>query len=147
MNNLEAIEQAVRRLEGVRGARKLRVLVADDEEGCRVCLRIVLQRAADAGGFEVSFVEASDGAEALEAILDNGFDYVFIDVRMPKLDGVQVFKRAMDKQRDEGKRIIFVTGYDEFPELREALDSGVLEVLRKPVEQIHVQQFFPIYGR
>lgn len=74
--------------------------------------------------------EAADGIEALEAFRADSPDLLITDVRMPRMDGIQLIR----KLRDEGRRIpiVVVTGWSS-PELdRLAAETDSLVVLRKP---------------
>jgi CheY-like chemotaxis protein len=69
-------------------ARGTRVLVVDDEPGVRTIARESLKRA----GFEV--VTANDGAEAVDLLAaDDAFDAVLLDMTMPRMNGVEAFRR------------------------------------------------------
>src|SRR4051812_23129308 len=65
-----------------------RILVVDDEESMRHVLSVILREA----GYEVTV--AGDGAQALELVRAQPFDVVISDVRMPKLDGLELLKQT-----------------------------------------------------
>ncbi|HEU5196346.1 MAG TPA: response regulator, partial [Methylomirabilota bacterium] len=59
-----------------------RILIADDEDS----LRWVLEKGLRQAGYEVTGVK--DGAEAIRAVEDESFDLIFLDIRMPGMDGL-----------------------------------------------------------
>ena len=71
-----------------------RVLVVDDEKSMRDLLAITLQKA----GYNVTLAEG--GAAAMEAIRRDPFDAIITDLRMPKVDGLQVLRAAKEQSPD-----------------------------------------------
>ena len=97
------------------------VLVADDEAGMRETLADILA----ACGYGVT--SAADGDAALDAIRNNPFDVVVMDIRMPGRDGVSVL-------REVGKpppRVILMTAYAKERHLKEAREKA-FAVVNKP---------------
>ena len=93
-------------------------LVADDHPA-------VLEAVAEflaAGGIEV-VGRAHDGAEALEKIEQRKPLVALVDIRMPKLGGIEVARRAQRSTPETG--IVLYTGYGDRAQLTEALDAGV----------------------
>ena len=78
-----------------------RVLVVDDEKSMRDLLAITLQKA----GYDVTLAEG--GAAAVEAIRRDSFDAIITDLRMPKVDGLQVLRSAKEASPDTA--VIMVT--------------------------------------
>jgi DNA-binding NarL/FixJ family response regulator len=74
------------------------------------------------GGIEV-VARARDGEEALEKIEQRKPDVALVDVRMPKLGGIELARRAARSTPDTG--IVLYTGYGDRAQLTEALDAGV----------------------
>lgn len=103
----------------------IRALIVDDEALARERVRTLL--AASPG---VSILgECTGGRDAVETILDQHPDLVFLDVQMPDLDGFQVLEAVGD---DHLPAIVFVTAYDEYA-LR-AFEVHALDYLLKPIE-------------
>jgi two-component system LytT family response regulator len=102
---------------------KLRVLIADDELLSRERLRQLLQSEP---GIEI-VAECASGKEALAAIRKELPDLVFLDVRMPDLDGLGVIKALSGTP---SPAIIFVTGYDQFA--LQAFEVRAVDYLLKP---------------
>ena len=106
-----------------------RAIIADDEALARERLRQLLSRHA-----EWSIVaECRHGAEAVEAILDRQPDVVFLDIRMPGLDGLEVAEAIAGDDERSGPAIVFVSAYDQFA-LR-AFDVSAVDYLLKPVDR------------
>lgn len=104
----------------------LRSLLADDEQAARLRLRRLL-----AGRAEIEIVgEAQNGLEAVTQIEKLQPDLLFLDVRMPGLDGFEVLRAIAPSV--PLPLVIFVTGFDDYA-LR-ALQAQALGYLLKPVE-------------
>jgi RNA polymerase sigma factor (sigma-70 family) len=111
----------------------LRVLIADDQTLVRAGFRKILE--ADA---EIEVVgEAADGLEAVEAARALAPDVVLMDIRMPRLDGLEATRQLVD-QGNDGPRVLVLTtfGLDEY--VYDALRAGASGFLLKdvPPEQL-----------
>jgi two-component system LytT family response regulator len=106
-----------------------RAIVADDEALARERLRQLLARHP---GWSV-VAECRHGAEAVEAILDRQPDVVFLDIRMPGLDGLEVAEAVSGDDEERGPAIVFVSAYDEFAV--RAFDLSAVDYLLKPVDR------------
>lgn len=95
-----------------------RVLIADDHTLVRAGLRRILDDEPD---LEV-VAEASDGAEALAAVLSTDVDVAVLDISMPKLTGLQAARRMLEQR--PGLRILILSMHDNEEFLFEALRSG-----------------------
>jgi two-component system LytT family response regulator len=110
--------------------RKIRALIVDDEPLARERMRSLLDVEPD-----VDVVgEASNGLEAVDAILDRSPDLVFLDVHMPKLDGFEVIQAVGP---DRMPAVVFVTAYDQHA-LR-AFEVQALDYLLKPFDRDRFQ--------
>src|SRR6188472_4394071 len=99
-----------------------RVLVAEDETIIRLDLKGLLESA----GFDVC-AEARDGEEAVELARETEPDVALLDVKMPRLDGIEAARRILDERPIP---IVMVTAYGE----RE-LEAGVFGYLVKPFRE------------
>ncbi len=105
--------------------KKIRALIVDDEPLARERMRSLLGAEPD-----MDIVgEARDGIEAVEAILAQSPDLVFLDVHMPKLDGFEVIQTVGS---DRMPPVVFVTAYDQHA-LR-AFEVQALDYLLKPFD-------------
>ena len=103
----------------------LRVLVADDEAPAREELGYLLEQQPDVGHVQ----SVASGAEVLRALDTGTFDAVFLDIRMPGLDGLEVARVLARFRRPP--RVVFVTAYEEHAV--EAFDLRADDYLLKPV--------------
>lgn len=102
----------------------LRTLIVDDEPLARQRLMDLL---ADIPEVEV-VAEASDGAEALDAVQEHAPDLMFLDVQMPELTGLEVMAEL---ESDRRPATIFATAYDDYAV--SAFDAHAVDYLMKPI--------------
>lgn len=107
-----------------------KVLIVDDESLIRDGLKCIMDW--EAMGFCVCG-EASNGEEALRLILSLQPDLVLMDIRMPKMQGLEVVKAV--RQQDFKGRFIITSGYSDFKYAQEAMRYGVEFYLTKPIEE------------
>jgi two-component system LytT family response regulator len=112
---------------------KLRVLIADDEALCRQRLRHFLQEEPQT---EI-VAECTTGLEALDAIRQTSPELVFLDVKMPDLDGFAVLQELKGAQVPV---IVFVTAHDRFAV--RAFDVHAVDYLLKPFDRGRFQTAF-----
>lgn len=103
-----------------------KILIVDDEKPIRDSLKMVL----DDEGFTTSV--ASDGEDALQKLQTENFDVVISDIKMPKLDGIQLLEAASKVSPDTF--FIIMTAYASVKTAIEALRNGAYDYLIKPVE-------------
>jgi DNA-binding NtrC family response regulator len=103
-----------------------RVLVVDDDPGVRYTLREILA----AEGLEV--VEAADGVEALERFAASPAPLVLTDLRMPRLDGMALLERLL--QRSPAPRVVLITAHGSERQAVEAIKAGAYDYFKKPFE-------------
>jgi len=76
-------------------------------------------------------LEAEDGKQAFDIIMEKKPDIVITDIRMPYLDGLQLIKKV--KEIDSSIKFIIVSGYAEFEYAEQALNMGVSGYILKPI--------------
>jgi two-component system, chemotaxis family, chemotaxis protein CheY len=110
---------------------KKRILIADDSATARMFLQRCLEIA---GCRDAEFIEAANGAEALELLGGDGtVDLVVTDLTMPEMDGMELLDRIQASPKLHGIPVIVVTSAKN-PARREKLESmGVAAVLGKPI--------------
>lgn len=106
------------------------ILIVDDEAIFRKGLRKMIE--ASPGSWQVAG-EAKDGYEALELVESLKPDVLLTDIRMPRMDGLQLIRIA--KERFPKLLVIVLSGFDEFTYLQQSLRHGVRDYLMKPVER------------
>ena len=99
------------------------ILVVDDEEPIRITMRDLLQRR----GYEV--ITAEHGEAALALIHQRPFDLLLLDLKMPGLSGIDVAKRARERQPDVA--IIMLTGHGSLDSALDSMRLGVFDYLLK----------------
>jgi DNA-binding NarL/FixJ family response regulator len=121
--------------------RPLTVVVADDNALMRGGFRLILK----AAGIDV-LAEAADGEQAVAAVLEHQPDVVLMDIRMPRLDGIEATRRIVAARADPdgpepalaGPRIIILTTFDLDEYVYAALSAGASGFLLKDVTPEHL---------
>jgi RNA polymerase sigma factor (sigma-70 family) len=110
----------------------LRVVIADDQALVRTGFRMILT----ADGIEV-VAEAADGAEAVAAVRRTRPDAVLMDIRMPRMDGLEATRRILSGGASE-TRVLILTTYDLDQYVYAALTAGASGFLLKDVTPEHL---------
>ncbi len=105
-----------------------RVVIADDQTLVRSGFSMIL----GAAGIPV-VAEASDGAQAVTAVLKHRPDVVLMDIRMPEMDGLEATRRILAAKAGDGCRIIILTTFDLDQYVYGALTAGASGFLLKDV--------------
>ncbi|MCR5670596.1 MAG: response regulator [Butyrivibrio sp.] len=106
-----------------------KVLIVDDEKYVRMGIKSETDWALI--GCEV-VAEAPNGEIGLEMAEQYRPDLVISDIRMPKMDGIEMAERLLEKYPD--MKVIFLTAYSEFEYARQAVRIGVSDYLLKPFQ-------------
>lgn len=106
------------------------LLIVDDEKNIRAGIHKILSEAIS---YEIRFLEAKNGQEALELIEQENPDLMITDIRMPKMDGVELMQLVSAKTVRPD--IIVLSGFDEFSYAKEAIKSGAISYILKPVDK------------
>ncbi|MGH7020002.1 MAG: response regulator, partial [Brevundimonas sp.] len=123
---LEALPEVV--TEAPAEATALRALIVDDHPVNRQMLRLLIE----AAGCEA--VEAADGQEAVDQAGGGGFDLILMDVRMPRLDGMEATRRIRALPSGAGEVPILAVTADAMPEdAARCLAAGMDAHLAKPI--------------
>ena len=109
----------------------IRLLIADDQRLVRTGFRVII---GSAGGIDV-IGEAADGVEAIERAVALQPDVVLMDIRMPRLDGLQATRTVLSRT---DARVLILTTFDSDEYVYEALRAGASGFLLKdaPAEQL-----------
>lgn len=101
-----------------------RILIVDDEQSIRETLREIL----DYEGYEIE--EAPDGEAALNLIKKFNYDAVLCDIKMPKMDGIELLEKA--REYAEELPFIMISGHGTIETAIEATRKGAFDFISKP---------------
>lgn len=109
----------------------IRILVVDDEPNVLEAFKISLKMKL----YETDVFR--DAAEAIKAVEKDKYTMAFVDLKLPRIDGLEVMKRL--KKKDPKIEVIIVTAYATDHSHSNAIKLGALEYLRKPflMEEIY----------
>jgi DNA-binding NtrC family response regulator len=103
-----------------------RILIVDDQEiVLRSCLRIL-----DDSEYQVEAVH--NGWEALKKNDENDYDVVILDIKMPKIDGLEVLERLKEGHPDID--VIMITGLAQIETAMQSMKLGAFDYLHKPFD-------------
>ena len=101
-----------------------KILICDDEEGIRESLKLILSDNYD-------LILTEDGAQCIDCVeRSNDIDLVLMDIKMPKMDGLDVLKRIKEKRPE--LKVIVITGYKCVETATEAVRLGASGYIVKP---------------
>ncbi len=103
---------------------KLRIMVIDDESIVGKRLKPALEKS---GARVETFL---DGVKALARFDEEPFDIVVSDIRMEKIDGIEILEHILEKSTRT--KVILITGYATVETAREALIKGAFDFIAKP---------------
>lgn len=113
-------------------SRKHRILIVDDEEMTRRNLEHVFLK----DGYYVK--TAASGTEALDFLKESAFDVIVTDLKMEKIDGMDVLSHA--KAKDPNTEVIIITGYATVDTAIEAMKKGSYHFLAKPLKLNEIRE-------
>jgi signal transduction histidine kinase/CheY-like chemotaxis protein/HPt (histidine-containing phosphotransfer) domain-containing protein len=108
--------------------KKLKILIVDDEEYNRLLFKTILDR------WKVQYDEAGDGQTAVDLVKTNRYDMVFMDIRMPQLDGLMstVFIRKELKRSESELPVIGISATHTAEDIQKYRNAGMNTFLAKP---------------
>jgi DNA-binding response OmpR family regulator len=106
-------------------SRAKRILIVDDEPNVRLMFRTTLA----AIGAEI--MTADDGEAALDRLDRTSFDLVLLDLKMPRMDGMETLRRL--RERGDDTPVVIVTAHGDVPHAVEAMKLGAIDFLSKPL--------------
>jgi len=102
-----------------------RILVIDDEQSIRNTLREILEYE------KFTVQDAADGMEALELIGKETFDVILCDIKMPKMDGIEVLEKILETVDTP---VIMISGHGTIETAVEAIKMGAFDYIAKPLD-------------
>lgn len=103
-----------------------KILVIDDERSIRNTLQEILEYEK----YEVALAE--DGLEALEKMDEGPYDVILSDVKMPKIDGIELIDKIREKDTDVA--IVMISGHGTIDTAVEAIKKGAYDFISKPLD-------------
>jgi DNA-binding response OmpR family regulator len=107
-------------------AKQTRVLYVDDEDA----LRELVKNQLEGEGFHVE--TADDGDTGISVLGKHAFDVVLLDIRMPRVNGIEVLKHIREKKMPS--RVIILTAVDDLSVAIEAVKNGANDYITKPYD-------------
>ncbi|MCC6840574.1 MAG: sigma-54-dependent Fis family transcriptional regulator [Flavobacteriales bacterium] len=101
-----------------------KILIIDDEKAIRTALRDILEHEKH------KVEEAEDGATGLEKAKKGGFDAVLCDIKMPKMDGMEVLEKLM--AHDDTIPVVMISGHGTIDTAVDAIKKGAFDFIAKP---------------
>lgn len=105
---------------------KKKILIVDDDEAHRLMLKANLSKE----GYQLS--EAGDGLSAVQAVREGFFDLILMDIRMPKLSGIEALKEI--KAISPSIPVLLITAFAELQTAIEAVKLGAEDYIQKPID-------------
>ncbi len=102
-----------------------KILVVDDEKSIRNTLKEILEYEK----FEVD--DAADGMEALEKARSNRYDVILLDIKMPRMDGIEVLEQLM---KFSDVPVVMISGHGTVETVVEAIKKGAYDYITKPLD-------------
>ena len=102
-----------------------KILIIDDEKSIRNTLREILEYEK----YEV--MDAPDGIEGLEIMQSNKFDLVFCDIKMPRMDGIEVLEKI---EQLYDVPVVMISGHGNIETAVEAIKKGAYDYISKPLD-------------
>lgn len=121
----------------------LLVLIADESPSVLVCdddsmQRLLIRQCLESEGMRV--LEAQNGYEALDLVANNSPDFIFMDVDMPGISGIETCRRLRAREESEVTPILIVTGSDDQETIDLGFEAGATQYITKPLN-------WPLLGR
>lgn len=103
---------------------KKKILICDDELGIRESLSLILK-----DDYDLSF--CNNGSECLDCLTaGQKFDLILLDIKMPKMNGLDILKKI--KEKSPNQNVIIITGYRSIETASEAVKVGAVDYIVKP---------------
>ena len=111
------------------------LLIVEDEKMIRQGIAAMARRCSVS---IENILECRNGVEALEILNSQQVDVMFTDIRMPKMDGIELVKRTAELAHCP--QIVVVSGFDDFNYAVEMMKNGVRDYLLKPIKRDKVEE-------
>ena len=109
---------------------KLTILIADDMDSIAEFIKVQLSSLSD----DIDFQRARDGYETYRCALESNPDIILLDWEMPEISGMDALKSLKANPETRDVPIIIISSFSSSDKVREALEAGAIDYLRKPIE-------------
>ena len=103
-----------------------KILVIDDERSIRNTLKEILEYEGH------SVHDAADGAEGISKVSGNKYDIILCDIKMPKMDGIEVMEKILELSPDTP--VVMISGHGNIETAVEAIKKGAFDFISKPLD-------------
>ncbi len=114
----------------------MKILIADDEAHIRLLIEQTLDDLEDEG---VDILTAANGEEALEGILEERPELAFVDVMMPKMDGMEVCRQVKSRLGEASPYLVMLTAKGQDLDKQKGMEAGADLFLTKPFDPDEIQ--------
>lgn len=112
----------------------LRILLADDNQLNQKVICMLLRR------LQLKCDVAGDGQEALEFLLNNRYDVLFLDLNMPYLNGIEVLEKIREKPWFDQLYVVALTAVDYGETKKRFMAAGCDDALDKPIDRTKLER-------
>lgn len=105
----------------------VKVMIVDDHEEILLFFQNVLK------SLDYEVLKVNNGIDALKAFETEKPDIVFLDIRMPELDGITTLEKMKGLDKEQKSTVIMVTGWGDIVTARQAMRLGAYDYITKPV--------------
>jgi two-component system response regulator AtoC len=109
-----------------------KILVCDDDSTVSYFLKHFLE---NEGYGQVDTV--STGEEAIEKVKQNHYHLILLDIKLPRMNGIEVLKRI--KETDSGAHVIMITAFPEMKNAEDAVKQGAYDYIVKPFDMAYLK--------
>lgn len=106
----------------------MKILLVEDDEVSRACIREFLE------GLGHMVMEGENGHRAFDFCMQEDFDLVITDIKMPIMDGIELLRLIKTLKRNHETEVVVITGHGDMNTAIEALRAGALDYLLKPLD-------------
>jgi len=110
-----------------------RILVVDDDANIRALLTVLLENE----GYQV--LTAADGEASIVTATTEQPDLILLDIRMPKMDGLQACDKLRANPATHAIPVIFLTAFNSHDRLEQAIEMGADDFLAKPIDAVELR--------
>lgn len=111
-------------------SKTLKILIVDDSDAIRISIKEIL----DTSSYSCKYLECDNGYDAVKLFRDESPDIVFLDIYMPKADGIQTLKAMLSLKKKS--KIIMITAAANAKIVHGAIKLGARDYVLKPFDRI-----------